>query len=544
VNDIGKPGPTRIGRYEIGRELGRGAMGVVYEAHDPVLGRTIALKTIHPAIAGKDDRDAFESRFFTEARVAARLQHPGIVVVHDVGRDVEAGALYIALEHLKGRTLAELTDGGRSLPWREAARILASAARALHHAHTHGIIHRDMNPANVMVLDSGETKLMDFGIAKIEASLHSLTTPGEFLGTPLYAAPEQANGGAITNRTDIFALGAIGYTLVTGRPAFLGDTVARIVMRVVGEDPGPASLIAPGVPAELDGILARAISKDPAARYGDALAMAEDLEAVLEGRSPKHLTGDGTARTSPPAGLELVVADDDSVHQALHALVADAPPPSDTITMPPPWAVAPAKGGVAAKAPGRSPVSPVRSRRATIARRLLLVGLGVLGGVAVSHLLVSRSASVSQPQAPAPRVSSDPAASPPVAPSAGRTGPATQPSLLDPPPLPQPEPGKLSIDFEHPLKNGLLRIWLDEDLVVEQRLAGETEKKALVFTVRKGSYRDVLEVAPGRHTLRVQVAWDDDSKTDAIVGTFQPGATRRLQVRLGRLRKNLSLEWE
>lgn len=527
MNDIGKSEPTKIGRYEIGRELGRGAMGVVYEAHDPALGRTIALKTIHPAIAGKDDREAFESRFFTEARVAAGLQHPGIVVVHDVGRDADAGTLYIALERLKGRTLAELTDGGRSLPWRDAARILASAARALHHAHTNGIIHRDMKPANVMVLDTGETKLMDFGIAKIEASLHSLTTPGEFLGTPLYMAPEQAAGGAITPRTDIFSLGAIGYTLLTGRPAFLGDTVARIVMRVVGEDPGPASLIAPGIPAELDGILARALAKDPAARYGDALAMAEDLEAVLEDRSPKHLTGDGTARPGLPSGFELVVAEDDPMRQALHALVADAPPPTHTVTRPPP-------------SRGHSG----RSLRTTIVRRLLLVGFGVVGGVAVTHFFVNRPSPTPPPQTPAPRGSSAVALSPPITSSSGVAAPATQPSLLDPAPLPLPEPGKLAIDFEHPLKDGLLRIWLEEELVVEQRLAGEAAKKALVFSVRKGSYRDVLEVAPGRHTLRVQVTWDDNSKTDAIVGTFRPGATRRLQVRLGRLRKNLSLEWE
>ena len=194
--------------------------------------------------------------------MAARLQHPGIMVVHDVGRDSETGTLFIALEHLKGRTLAELTDGGRSLEWREAARILASVARALHHAHLHGIVHRDMKPANVMVLDSGETKIMDFGIAKIEASLHHLTSPGEFLGTPLYMAPEQASGGPVTPRTDVFSLGAIGFTLLTGRPAFEGDTVARIVTRVVSEDPGAPSLIAPGVPPELDGIV------DPRPRQG------------------------------------------------------------------------------------------------------------------------------------------------------------------------------------------------------------------------------------------------------------------------------------
>ena len=491
-------------------------MGVVYEAHDPTLGRTIALKTIHPAIAGPQDREAFETRFFAEARVAARLQHPGIVVVHDVGRDPETGTLFIALEHLKGRTLAELTDGGRSLPWREAARILARVARALHHAHTHGIVHRDMKPANVMVLESGDTKIMDFGIAKIEASLH-LTSPGEFLGTPLYMAPEQAQGRPISPRTDVFALGAIGFTLVTGRPAFLGDSVARIVMRVVSEDPGAPSLIAPGVPPELDGILLRALQKEPASRYGDVLALAEDLEAVLEGRSPKHLAGDGTARPAP--AMELVVADDDPLQAALHALVPDQPPATHTIARP---SAVPQAGPVRAPSP-----------RVRLARALLLVGFGLAGGAAVSHFIVN-------PPEQGPATPSQGPSVPPTLP--GKVPePQSTPSAEEPAPS---QPGNLAIDFEHPLRAGLLRIWLDGDLIVEQRLAGQASKTALVFPVRRGSYKDVLEVRPGRHVLKVQVAWDDNDRTEHVTGTFKAGATRRLLVRLGRLRKNLSLEWE
>ena len=508
-------GPLKIGRYEILRELGRGAMGVVYEATDPALGRTIALKTIHPAIAGKLDLQVFETRFFTEARETARLQHPGIVIVHDVGRDSDSGILFIALEHLRGRTLAELTDGGRGLPWREATRILASVARALHHAHQHGIVHRDMKPGNVMVLDSGETKIMDFGIAKIEAGLHHLTTPGEFLGTPLYMAPEQAQGGPVTPRTDVFALGAIGFTLLTGRPAFLGDSVARIITRVVSEDPGPPSLIAPGVPPEIDGIVARALAKDPAGRFADMQAMAEDLEAVLEGRTPLHLSGAGTAHASRPAGseVELMVAEDDPVEQALHALVADAPPPPTHTELPRPKRVAP---------------EPPSSRHRRLARRLLLVGIGVVGGAAVTYFFAGR------PVEPGP----SPAGAPPVTEAT---------PLLDASPSSsegEGDVGKLAVDFEHSLRTGLLRIWLDEELVVEQRLAGQASKKGLVFTVRKGSYKDTLEVQPGRHTLRVKVAWEDNERNERIVGTFKPGITRRLQVRLGRLRKNLSLEWE
>ncbi len=533
MSEIPSGTPARIGRYEIVRELGRGAMGVVYEASDPALGRTIALKTIHPGIAGKEDREAFETRFFDEARVAARLQHPGIVVVHDVGRDPDGGTLYIALEHLKGRTLAELTDGGRGLAWREATRILAQVARALHHAHTHGVIHRDMKPANVMVLESGEAKIMDFGIAKIEASLHHLTSPGEFLGTPLYMSPEQANGGAISARTDVFALGAIGFTLLTGRPAFLGDTVARIVMRVVAEDPGPPSRINPSVPAELDGIVMRALAKDPPARYGDALRMAEDLEAVLEGRTPPHLATDATASGGLPPGVELVVADD-PVEAAFHALVADVP--SDTRTMT-------RRGWLS----GRGRVRPPSTGwKRTLARRALLVAIGVAGGAAVTYYFVNPDESPGGAAQAVPRTepSSESAGGATEAPDPAARGGAAASGSSTPSTVSSAAPGQLAVDFEHSVKSGLLRIWLDGELIVEQRLAGQASKKGLVFTVRKGSYRDVLEVRPGRHVVRVNVAWDGNEKTEQIVGTFKPGATRRLLVRLGGLRKSLSLEWE
>src|SRR5712691_885440 len=153
--------PRRIGRYELRRELGRGMMGVVYEAHDPSLRRTIALKTIELAFAvSAEERQSFEQRFFVEARVAARLSHPGIVVVHDVGRDAESGLLFIALEYLPGRTLAEVVRGGTPMEWREALRITAAVAQALHHAHAKGVVHRDIKPANIMLLPTGQPKIL------------------------------------------------------------------------------------------------------------------------------------------------------------------------------------------------------------------------------------------------------------------------------------------------------------------------------------------------------------------------------------------------
>ncbi|PYQ18159.1 MAG: cag pathogenicity island protein Cag6, partial [Acidobacteria bacterium] len=284
VND---PVPKTLGRYEIRRELGRGMMGVVYEALDPALGRRLALKTIRLAFeVPPADRASFEQRFLGEARAAAALQHPGIVVVHDVGRDDASGTLFIALEFLEGRTLAEETAAGKPVEWTRALRLGAQVARALHHAHAEGIVHRDVKPANIMVLASGHAKIMDFGIAKVPAS--QLTMAGEFFGTPSYMSPEQAGGLPVDPRSDLFSLGCILHQLLTAQRAFHGPTLPTILMRVIHEDPPPPSRLVPGLPAGVDAVVGRALAKDRDRRYPDGKTMAEDIEDVLAGRTPRH----------------------------------------------------------------------------------------------------------------------------------------------------------------------------------------------------------------------------------------------------------------
>src|SRR5262245_6925619 len=210
--------PRTVSRYEILAELGRGNMGVVYRAHDPDLGRDVALKVIRPAAAGAEEEEAdFEKRFLQEARSAASLSHPGIVIVHDVGRDPATGSPYIALELLRGRPLDAVLREKGALPWREALRLGQRLAEALFAAHSKGIVHRDIKPANVMLLESGEPKIMDFGIAKVEAS--NLTAAGQMFGTPLYMSPEQALGRPVDARSDLFSLGSMLYEMLTGRRA-------------------------------------------------------------------------------------------------------------------------------------------------------------------------------------------------------------------------------------------------------------------------------------------------------------------------------------
>jgi len=289
---VSKELPETIGgRYRVEAELGRGMMGVVYKAHDPVMARSVALKVVQLAFpVTKEQREEFEQRFLSEARIVARLSHPNIVVAFDVGRDETEGKPFMALEYLVGRTLdVVLTEDGAP-DWRESLRITARVASALHYAHQQGVVHRDIKPANIMILGSGEPKIMDFGLAKQRAGLE-LTSTGQFMGTPMYMAPEQAAGGAVDGRTDLFSLGAVAYTMVTGAKAFDGENVMQILNRVTQQDPPPPSRISKKLPKALDNVLLRVLSKDPEARYSDGSHFAEDLQDVIDGRSPRHLAG-------------------------------------------------------------------------------------------------------------------------------------------------------------------------------------------------------------------------------------------------------------
>src|SRR5262245_3759369 len=277
-------------------------MGVVYQAHDPALGREIALKVIRGALGAEDrERESYEQRFLTEARAAARLSHPGIVVVHDVGRDPGTGSLFMALELLRGRPLDSVLRDRTRLDWREALGIARRVAESLHHAHAQGIVHRDVKPANIMLLESGEPKVMDFGIAKVDTS--QLTASGQFLGTPLYMSPEQALAHPVDARSDIFSLGAVLYEMLTGRPAFGGESATKILFQIMSREPEPPSLLVPGLPDGVDYLVARSLAKDASLRYPDAAALAGDIEDILGARPPR-----GRATWFPAAGGGTVVS--------------------------------------------------------------------------------------------------------------------------------------------------------------------------------------------------------------------------------------------
>ena len=525
-----------IGRYELRKEIGRGMMGVVYEALDPALARTIALKTIKVSFSvGTEDLGMFEERFFSEARIAARLSHPGIVVVHDVGRDAPTGTLYIAMELLQGRTLADLISGGVVPDWRAALSIVARIAVALRHAHAQGVVHRDLKPANIMLLPSGEPKILDFGIAKVETARTKLTSDGQFFGTPLYMSPEQAQGKNLDPRSDLFSLGAIAYNLLTGHAAFADENIPAIVRRVIEEEPLPPSLFVPDLPAGVDSMIARALAKDPADRYPDGESLAEDIEEILRGGAP-HERGLAAPRLNPFEGLasEPPKVREEPGRPRVDPVGVATRPGGDLEAeletlmsglIPLPEAEVPAS-----PPPVRSPPAVVPSPVAPRWRLILpLAAAAVLVMAYFMWLNVAPRATttLAPTGSTSPRVPATPLSSP------AEAAPPTQATAAG-----------LAIDFEYPLKNGRLSIWIDGKLSLDHDLTGRMAKNLVGIKVHSGSLEKTLRVTPGRREVRVRVAWEDNVKEETLAATFKAGSTRRLEIRLGRIRKNLSVDWK
>ena len=260
----------RIGRYEIERILGKGAMGVVFLARDPQLGRQVALKTyaLPEGIADEVVRE-FEERLLREAHAAAALSHPNIVTVHDAGIDSDRRFPYIVMEYVPGKSLKEFLDGRHRLSPDLALRFGDALASALDAAHRAGIVHRDIKPANILVRDSdGIVKITDFGVARLRES--ELTRTGTLVGSPAYMSPEQIRGNEVDARSDLFSLALVLYEALTARRAFGGEDLAAVTYALVHETPAPVRHRIPELPAGLDAFFARAFAKDPADRWQDA----------------------------------------------------------------------------------------------------------------------------------------------------------------------------------------------------------------------------------------------------------------------------------
>jgi serine/threonine-protein kinase len=269
--------PAKIGRYDVASEIGRGAMGVVYRAMDPMLERTVAIKTINMAL-DPGEIEHYEKRFTIEARAAGGLNHPNIVTIYDIGRSGDLA--YMAMEFLEGRELKDLI-AGRELTADRALDIAAQVADGLAYAHQHEVVHRDIKPANIMILSDGRVKITDFGIARMR-SADVRTQTGVVLGSPRYLSPEQVLGKRSDGRADIFSLGVIIYEMVSGQTPFNGIDVNSLMFQIVNAAPPPPSSINTALPPMLDLIIAKALAKSADDRYAGIAELAADLRACRQ----------------------------------------------------------------------------------------------------------------------------------------------------------------------------------------------------------------------------------------------------------------------
>src|SRR5882672_7289001 len=284
-----------LGRYNIERVLGKGAMGVVYEGVDPRLGRRVAIKTILKAHLDEDTGKDFAMRFVREAQAVARLNHPNIVQVYDFGE--ESDIAYLVMEFIKGKELKNFFDANERFDLKEVVRIMGELCEALEFAHAAGIIHRDIKPANVMIDTQGRTKLTDFGVARVQDSDKTSverTQAGTMVGTPAYMSPEQITGGTIDKRTDVFSAGIILYQFLTGEKPFTGSGAWTIAKKIIQEEPPAPSTLNNAVTPLFDAVVNKALSKDANTRYSSARELGQGLQRALEGRGGDEDDSDKT----------------------------------------------------------------------------------------------------------------------------------------------------------------------------------------------------------------------------------------------------------
>jgi eukaryotic-like serine/threonine-protein kinase len=425
------PSIEKLGKYEIRRELGRGAMGVVYEAYDPMIKRVVALKTIRADQLTREDAPVVLARFRREAQAAGRLNHPNIVSIYDF--DEDAGTSFIAMEYVTGRDLRECFESGERFKTADAVRLTGQILDALDYSHRQGVIHRDVKPANVFLTD-GSVKVADFGIAHIDSS--SLTQDGSVMGTPSYMSPEQILGLPVDGRSDLFSAGVILYQFLTGERPFSGSSTTTM-QKVLKEDPLPPTTLNVQLPDAIDAVVRKALAKRPEDRYQTAAEFAADLRAAVGPRAapvpvPVRPVSDSQAtELNHPSSPTLLPHAGEGSQPSLSPAGRGA---RGEGTVAPPMPPAPSYQ------PGASPASPpARSQTAAIAVVLGIAFVAVAGGLWIFlHYGPGQSAkstSVATSTPPATGTTSTAAPNSPAQQAVTPTSAATQPTAAaDSPP--------------------------------------------------------------------------------------------------------------
>jgi tRNA A-37 threonylcarbamoyl transferase component Bud32 len=539
----------RFGRYEILAELGRGAMGVVYKARDPKINRVVAVKTVSLSGQPPEEELEYRERFVREAEAAGRLSHPGIVTIFDVGEEPETRAPYIVMEFVNGPSLEKLLAGDEhTLPLETALQLTLELAEALDCAHGQGVVHRDLKPANILITEDGHAKIADFGVAKL--NLANFTLAGRTLGTPAYMSPEQLRGDAVDGRSDLFSLGVVLYTVLTGYRPFQGNSAATVSFKVVNRDPVPASVLDTDLPPGLDYIIARAMAKDPSQRYQRGMEMVLDIQEMRAGREP-------WSKTKQQGAFAAVAAvQTASVRASAWATGQRAVghKTGDRSSQPLP--------------PGREVVEKLLQKmgKQSLAGTLLLAGILAIG-LQARHFIwpqkapiqnLTRNAAaqmlpfagegpsakettvVTAPSAdPAPTLTANKlvanklianksrpttaAVSAPHATASRATSPTLSPAMLD-------------IEVEHKFAQAQLSIWVDDRLTYTHPLEGADKKRLVVFHKVEGHEFHAMQISPGKHTVRVRVESSANSydQSDTVAGDFLSGKENMLRINFGK----------
>jgi serine/threonine protein kinase len=526
----------RFGRYEILTELGRGAMGIVYKARDPKINRVVAVKTFSLSGQPPEEELEYRERFFREAEAAGRLSHPGIVTVFDVGEEPETRCPYIVMEFVAGQSLDKLllSRDDRKLPADAALQIALELAEALDCAHGQGVVHRDLKPANILLTEDGHAKIADFGIAKLNFA--NATLAGRTLGTPAYMSPEQLNDEPVDGRSDIFSLGVILYTLLTGYRPFQGNSALTVAFKVVNRNPIPATILATELPPGLDYVISRAIAKDPSQRYQRGMEMVFDIQELREGREP-------WSKAKHP----------DSAPGATQTQSAK-PSPSALISQ--------LSGSSKLQSKSHAPLSEHRTaqhllenlRRTSLAWGVLFVGL-LIFGIRMGHIARRKPILLPQP-ATSSAVLSPATVSVDVPLKKSRLPIAIKsrkPIWRDHPPSnetaipakPVSVSSMLEIEVDHKFADARMSIWVDDELTYTHPLLGVEKKHLVVFHRVQGHEFHAVPIPPGKHRLRVEVnPGGGASEQSAFVeGEFPAGGEKMLRIQFSKAGEmNLALE--
>lgn len=471
-----------LGRYCVEGEIGRGAMGVVYRARDPKIDRTVAVKTI--SLAGQDPSDELEyrERFLQEARAAGRLSHAGIVTIFDAAEDPETREPFLVMEYVRGEPLSKvLREAGGKFPAENALSFALEIAEALAYAHSQGVIHGDIKPANILITHEGHAKIADFGVARFNHGL--ITNTGKIFGSPAYMAPEQLTGGVPDARSDLFSLGVMLYSMLTGFRPFQGNTAETVCFKVMNVEPVPVSSFQAELPPGLDNIVSRAIAKEPRDRYQNGAEMANEIRSFMQ--RTQEDTGSLAVRTREPS--ESIAAQSFGTRiskgfiwqSALIVLLTGA-----TLAG---WQIKTKFQEAAAILPPPAPIAPAPMVRKVPVRK-----------PRVHRILEPKNA-----------------ATPTSPPDASAAIPTS----------------KMRVEILHHFTMGKAAILVDDHPVLELDLHSENQRHPVFRAIEMNHVANV-DVAAGKHTLEVHVVAPDNNFDDVgrLDADFEPGAQRILIV--------------